>query len=104
MNRRVSRTLGGLLSLSLFVAACTLPGGPEDSPKNSRSRSGMINVEEQANTEPVSGGTLNVSLYSFPESLDPAETYGTIATSGIPMAAIYDVLMRYDPDTGKYEP
>ena len=42
--------------------------------------------------------------FSEPPSLDPIVTTGNGTTGATEMAAVYDTLMRYDPDTGKYEP
>lgn len=107
MRNRGSRRVVAALSGAFLIAACTSAGGSDsgsDESGGGQAREpGLVNIGD-GSPDPVSGGTLNVSLYSFPQSLDPAQTYGTIATSGIPMAAIYGVLMRYDPESGEYEP
>lgn len=108
MRNRLLRVLAVALPGALLAAACTSPGGGGDAAAGDSGgptsiEPGLVNVSQQQ-PKPTSGGTLNVSLYSFPPTLDPARTYGTIATSGIPMAAVYGVLMRYNPKTGEYEP
>lgn len=54
--------------------------------------------------DPVDGGTLTVADYAEARSLDPTETYANGASGGSTLAAIYDVLVQYDPDTGEFEP
>src|SRR5699024_1885513 len=107
MTNRTAWLLGVTLSATLLLASCTTPDEGEDTtagPEGPGPPAGLVNVADDADVTPQAGGTLDVSLYSFPDSLDPAQSYGTIATSGIPMAAVYDVLLRYDPDSGDYEP
>lgn len=53
---------------------------------------------------PVRGGTLVVGTASPLTSLDPAVIDGDGAGGGIELGAIYDVLVRYDPETGAYVP
>ncbi|MEK8145929.1 ABC transporter substrate-binding protein [Streptomyces sp. M10(2022)] len=54
--------------------------------------------------KPVRGGTLHFADYTEARSLSPAATYATGASGGAAMAALYDVLMRYDTEAKKYEP
>lgn len=54
--------------------------------------------------EPTSGGTLSYATYNGVSSLDPADRQDGGATGGSEMAAIYDLLMRYDPETKEYQP
>lgn len=103
---RRSQVLAVSVVACFLAAACTdaASGDSSDgSDSKSRAEPGLVNMPDD-DPDPTSGGTLDVSLYSPPPSLDPAKAYGTIATSGIPMAAVYGVLMRYDPDSGDYEP
>lgn len=104
-SSRSPRLLAIALAGSLLAAACTNPddGSTAKGSEKTATETGLVNVSD-TEAEPSSGGTLNASLYSMPPTLDPAQTYGTFATSGIPMAAIYGVLMRYDPESGDYEP
>ena len=50
------------------------------------------------------GGDITVGAYSFTQSLDPtvASSNGLLGASE--NAAIYDTLMRFDPDTGEFQP
>ncbi|MDJ0362585.1 ABC transporter substrate-binding protein [Rhodococcus sp. H29-C3] len=54
--------------------------------------------------EPVSGGTLSFGSLALPATLDPARTMATGSTGGTEMAAIYDVLVRFDGQGGEFEP
>jgi peptide/nickel transport system substrate-binding protein len=53
---------------------------------------------------PDVGGVLTFAEYSEPAGLDPIVSTGQGTTGAIEMAAVYDTLMRFDPDTGAYEP
>lgn len=53
---------------------------------------------------PVRGGTLTVGTASALGTLDPALVAGDGDGGGTELAAIYDVLVRFDPDTGTYVP
>ena len=66
-------------------------------------RTGLVGVEDDPG-EPVIGGTLRVAEYGEVATLDPARTYSTGSTGMNVMAAVYDTLLRYDPETGEYEP
>ncbi|WP_024793668.1 ABC transporter substrate-binding protein [Tomitella biformata] len=54
--------------------------------------------------QPVSGGTLRFASYSPVASLDPTKTQPAGTTGGTEMAAVYDVLLRYDAQTETYHP
>lgn len=61
-------------------------------------------VGDQPDAEPTDGGTLNFAAYAEPSSLDPTVAIGNGTTGGSEMAAIYDTLMRYDPEARDYVP
>jgi peptide/nickel transport system substrate-binding protein len=54
--------------------------------------------------EPVDGGVLNFAVYAETSGLDPTVSTGSGVAGGIELAAIYDVLMRYDGETNEYVP
>jgi peptide/nickel transport system substrate-binding protein len=58
----------------------------------------------EAEGEPQRGGTLVFAEYSEPAGLDPIVSTGAGVTGAIEMSAIYDTIMRWDPETGEYEP
>jgi peptide/nickel transport system substrate-binding protein len=45
-----------------------------------------------------------MATWSATKSLDPTGVAGTGNSGGAELAALYDTLMRYNPDTGQYEP
>jgi peptide/nickel transport system substrate-binding protein len=96
MRKKPSHLLLALVAVvALLAAACG-----DDSGENA-SDSG----DEQSTTaEPQSGGVLTIGQYSAPFTLDPAVSFGGGVTGDIEMAAIYDTLVRYDPDTLEYVP
>lgn len=64
---------------------------------------GIVGDQPDGGT-PVDGGTLRIADYAEARSLSPAVTYATGASGGSALAAVYDVLMRYDTAAKKYEP
>lgn len=52
----------------------------------------------------VDGGQLTFGSYSFPASLDPTKTRAAGSNGGTEMAAVYDTLVRTDPETGEIKP
>lgn len=93
---------------ALMAAGCasdetggTAASGGSDS--GTTATAGPVNVQK-ASGEAVDGGNLTFGSYSFPDSLDPIETQVAGSTGGTAMAAIYDTLVRTDPDTGDFEP
>lgn len=57
---------------------------------------GLVNIPEAG--EPVEGGTLTFGSYAEPLELDPVKTIVAGTTGGTEMAAVYDVLMRWDEE------
>src|SRR5690606_3892265 len=58
----------------------------------------------EADSGPRPGGTLTMASFVMATGLDPAVAPGGGATAGTEMAAIYDTLVRWNPETGTYEP
>lgn len=54
-------------------------------------------------TETVPGSELNFGVYAPASSLDPLQNSGALV-GGTDMLAIYDALMRWNPDTNDWEP
>ncbi|WP_326553209.1 ABC transporter substrate-binding protein [Micromonospora sp. NBC_01813] len=50
------------------------------------------------------GGTITMATWSATQSLDPVQVAGTGNSGGAELAALYDTIMRYDPDGGTFEP
>ena len=85
------------------LTACAGAGGTTSSQLNLGAPAGKVNVVDDPGAS-RDGGILTVAEYSEPASLDPLETVATGVSGGNALAAIYDVLVRYDAETGRYEP
>lgn len=60
-----------------------------------------------ASAEPCPEGdddSLRVTNGTVPRSLDPLTNSGSASAGGTEITAIYDTLLRFNPDTGEYEP
>lgn len=55
-------------------------------------------------TEDKKGGSVTMGVFSETTGLDPTISSGAGVTGGSEMAAIYDSLMRFNPETGEYDP
>lgn len=95
---RIRRALAFLAAAALVATACGDDGGGDSQTTAPGTASGPTTTKA-----PVSGGTLIFGNFSEPASLDNAVSTGSGTTGGTEMAAVYDTLMRYDPDAGKYE-
>lgn len=115
MNTQHSR-LGRILSTAavctLVLAGCantsgTDPGGTAGNTDSSSTRGtaihGILGNQGDPGT-PTEGGVLTFASYSPVASLDPARTPGTGSTGATEMAAVYDVLMRYNAESQTFEP
>lgn len=63
----------------------------------------LINLPEDPG-EPTRGGHLSYATYSALSNLDPAGGSVAGAAGGSEVAAIYDLLIRYDLDSGEFQP
>lgn len=103
----------GLMAVGLLLAGCAPTGGSDQQQAGDPGTdagdgaalltNGLVGVDEP-DGEPATGGTLTFATYSEARSLDPATTISSGSSGGIQMAAVYDVLLRYDPASGTYEP
>ena len=92
--------VGGLLA-----AACGGDGGAggDHTGEGKTFQIGFVGQRE-TDAKPQHGDTLTFAAYSEATSLDPADTIASGTTGGTALAAVYGVLMRYGPESGKYEP
>lgn len=99
---RAGRLLTALTAAALLVAGCA-GSGSGSATDASKVTTGLVG-EQADGGDPVSGGTLSYATYNGVSSLDPADRQDGGATGGTEMAAIYDLLMRYDPASQDYQP
>ncbi|HEY8524950.1 MAG TPA: ABC transporter substrate-binding protein [Acidimicrobiales bacterium] len=95
------RRLGALaagLALALTAAAC----GSGDGDRNDGAGDATDGAAGGDCTEP--SGTLTMGTYAPPPGLDPKVMGGGVIAGGVETAAIFDRLMRYDPETAEFEP
>lgn len=98
----IRRTSIALLALTLLVGCATQDQEADEPSQSSSYDPGETNLPDAG--EPVDGGTLTFAAYSEPAVLDPAQTIVAGSTGGIEMAAVYDVLLRVDPESGETQP
>jgi peptide/nickel transport system substrate-binding protein len=110
-RRTATRTRLGavLMAGALLLGACasdeeggssttdTGAGGGEAS--GSVIKAGWVN---EVDLESTDGGQLSVTLPSAPFGLDPTVASLGVTTGGAPLAALYDTLIKWDPDSGEY--
>lgn len=130
INRKRKWLAGLLVGATLAVAACggddsdsgtdttaagtetTVAGGTETTTGSETTEPGGTGStidqgpvgSTDPDVEPVDGGTLNFAVYAETSGLDPTVSTGGGVAGGIELAAIYDVLMRYDGETNTYVP
>lgn len=109
LNRtaRPTRLAVAALSGALLLAGCASDSDSNDKAADATNRDEIYVlgvVGDQKAGEPKSGGTLEVVDYGEARSLDPTKTIPNGAVGGSAMAAIYDVLMKYDVANDSYVP
>ena len=95
------RVTAFVLAGALFVAAC---GDSKEGGETSDTTAGGGVAPTTTTSTPVKGGTITMGMFSEAAGLDPIVSTGSGVTGAIEMLAIYDSVMRWDPETGKYEP
>lgn len=118
-SRAFTRVGAAILASTLLVAGCADSGDTKDDDagkggNNGGNTSDSLSKEEiwadgwynidEAPGEPKSGGVLTVGDYGEPRSLDPTVTIPNGAVGGSAMAAIYDLLIRWDADEEQFVP
>ena len=101
--RSTRLTIGIALLTMTLLASCDSSGADLTETPKGAVDNGIVGGQ-QTSTEPTGGGTVTMAAYSNVTNLDPAKTPALGATGGNEMAAIYDVLMRYEPTSGKFAP
>ncbi|WP_430331071.1 ABC transporter substrate-binding protein [Rhodococcus sp. ACT016] len=98
---RAGTVLTALATVTTLLAACAESSG--SATDASEVTTGLVGDQSDGG-EPTSGGTLSYATYNGVSSLDPADRQDGGATGGSEMAAIYDLLMRYDTASKAYQP
>ncbi|WP_228812001.1 ABC transporter substrate-binding protein [Nocardia flavorosea] len=90
---------------AIALTGCANSGTPGQDNGSSAASAAHGPIGDQGDPgPPVEGGTLSFATYSPVSSLDPTVTVATGPTGGTELAAVYDVLMRYDYDSQTFEP
>jgi peptide/nickel transport system substrate-binding protein len=104
-HRFAVRAVVLVAALGLFAAAC---GDDKSGNAGSATTKAGINLStttpNATTTPPKVGGTITMGMFSETAGLDPVVTNGGGTTGTTELAAIFDVLMRYDTDQKKYLP
>ncbi len=110
MRNRISKRSRVVIA---FLAATVLLSGCADSGDTNNSNASLSKEEiyqagfvggDSAAGDPVDGGTLTLADYSEARSLDPTKTIPNGAAGGNALAAVYDVLMRFDQPSNSFQP
>jgi peptide/nickel transport system substrate-binding protein len=96
------RLVAPVLAVALLAAACGDDG--DDGGGSAAATSAGGAPASTVAKQPKSGGTITMSTFIETTGLDPLVSSGNGVTGGIEMAAIYDTVMRWVPETGRYEP
>lgn len=102
-SRAFARFVGAVLACGLFAVGCSGDDTTEpDVDSTTTSVTPELAVEADAGPRP--GGTLTMASFAMATGLDPVVAPGGGATAGTEMAAIYDTLVRWNPESRSYEP
>ncbi|WP_336882476.1 ABC transporter substrate-binding protein [Rhodococcus globerulus] len=103
--KRVGKLIVATIIGSMILSSCSSNENPSDVADVSALsiQNGIVGHQDNAG-QPVEGGSLTYATYSFISSFDPSKNQSAGAQGGSEMAAIYDVLVRYDQENRTYEP
>lgn len=105
---RRARYTGLLLAGALTLTGCA--NSSADDREDAAAGAGDAEIYSQGwvgepnDAEPTQGGTLTMADYAETRSLNPTESYANGAAAGNALAAVYDVLVRYDFESGEWAP
>jgi peptide/nickel transport system substrate-binding protein len=97
---RLTRLLACVFAIGLVAAAC---GDSDEDSSTTTGGSTETGSTTTAAKTPVKGGTIIFGQFSREGGLDPIKLAGGGTVGGNEAAAIFDVLLRYNPETAKYE-
>ena len=100
MGQRWLRLLVPVFAFALIATAC---GDDDEGGTASTTTSANVATTPTTTLAPQKGGILNAGQFTGIQGLDPAKLAGAGSVGAIELSAIYDTLMRYNPETKKYE-
>lgn len=110
MRARPITALAVLTALTLFAAACGSDNDSGSSAASSTTASPSSSSQSSDSTDasdqecvPGQDSTLDIATFVEPLGFDPIVASGG-SYGGLELAAIYDTLMRWNPDTKEFEP
>ncbi|HEX7095270.1 MAG TPA: ABC transporter substrate-binding protein, partial [Acidimicrobiales bacterium] len=95
------RFVAGAICLALLAVACG-DDGQSTSPPSTQEQ-GEQNGNTETDETPKPGGEITFGTFSEAVSLDPVRMTGSGVTGAIELSAIYDTIVRYNPETHDYE-
>lgn len=104
MTGRSGRMAAALVGVGVVLAACSSGANGEGSQSGSDTyETGLVNVQSEGG-DPVAGGTLTYGVQLLTPTLDPLRATARGGQGGEALAAVYDVLMKYDIGSGEFSP
>jgi len=108
MTRRTGRWVAAVLAAGLVLSGCASSDDDDTTSEDQAAvpagfANGFVTEPDDSGT-PQKGGTLNVVTYSEARSLDPTLTIANGSSGGTEMAAVFDLLVRQDAETGAWVP
>ncbi len=105
MKKRTTwaRTVALLLTLGLVAGACGDDGASSDDASGDTGATATGGSASTTTLAPQKGGSITVSMFSETRGLDPAASSGSGTAGGTELAAIYDTVVRWNPDTRSYD-
>src|SRR2546430_1817966 len=103
VRMRLRRVLVSSVSLVAATALVATACGDSGSDAKTDQATTTTAVASTTTRAPQTGGVLRYASNSEIRGLDPIVAFGEAIAGNIELAAIYDVLVRWDPATGKYE-
>lgn len=107
-RRRASGHIGrvavALVGACAALTACSSGAhGESDDSGGDAYRTGFVNVQD-GDGDPAPGGSLTYGVQLLTPTLDPTRAVARGGQGGEALAAVYDVLMQYDTESGEFEP
>src|SRR5918995_3914462 len=106
MMRQRSRLLAVMMALLLVASACGDDDGDDaaDAADADSDTTTAPASDDEGCTEDRVGGEVTMGTLTPTTSLDPTVALGSGSAGAIQLTALYDTLLRYEPDTGEFVP